>query len=590
MTESAAPPGNPKPSTPPAALVPPAPLAPPVALAPPGPPTPDAEATEETAPNTSKLDAAHTPAPPLPPSPQPPAQGVMAPNAPAYGAAPSAPQLGEAPPPQHGPYRIGHDGKPPAPPFTPSRVPLRNILFGAAGVVALVAIVLFLAFRTSAPRKARSIGARLDLAAGDVTVNDANGDVKALSGTPLGAGASVTTAKGARALVRTGEGATLFLRGETSLKLLDRGVDVGSGEVWLEAPRVDGDALECTVGSYKVSASDAGVSIKRDGKDVTVYVARGLAILTSPGGRVEIGAGEQGVAKAEGKPAVSAVAFWQDWTGGMGDQHGSRSVGSGTGRLYGLDPNAPAGAPARKLGIAKQVVHAVIRDGVSETEVDQTFSNPGSQPIEGWFWFTVPTTAMVTGFALETNGQLVEGEVIEKREAAAQYGVAMRQGNDPALLEWVDGRTYRARIYPIPASGQRRVVLRYIEMLPMVEGKTRYVYPLRSDDPVRFDEFALSVDVGGTENEVDVASSLDARVEPGGRTVSMRRSGYVPRADFQLELDEQEEAAAGLGVALPGRRQSSRLRDAPLRPREGLREGAAGERGRRARRRHVGRR
>jgi Ca-activated chloride channel family protein len=432
-----------------------------------------------------------------------------------------------------------------APPASPkTRIPLRTILFGAAAVIGVIALFLFVAFRPSAPRKARSIGARLDLAAGDVTVNDANGDVKALSGTPLGAGASVATAKGARALVRTGEGAALFLRGETSLKLLERGVDVASGEVFLEAPRVDGDALECTVGAYRVSASDAGVSIKRDGKDLTVYVARGLAILTSPGGRVEITAGEQAIAKAEGKPTVTPVAFWQDWTGGMGDQHGARSVGSGTGRLYGLDPQAPTGAPARKLGIAKQVVKAVLRDGIAETEVDQTFSNPGSQPIEGWYWFTVPTTAMVTGFALETNGQLVEGEVIEKREAAAQYGNAMRQGNDPALLEWVDGRTYRARVYPIPASGTRRVVLRYIEMLPMIEGKTRYVYPLRSDDPVRFDEFALSVDVGGTEQDIEVASSLDARVEPGGRLVSMRRSGYIPRADFQLELANKKKHPA----------------------------------------------
>jgi tetratricopeptide (TPR) repeat protein len=424
------------------------------------------------------------------------------------------------------------------------RVPLRTIFFAVAAVMGVVAIILFLVFRPSVPRKARSIGARLDLAAGDVTVNDASGDVKALSGTPLGAGASVTTAKGARALVRTGEGAALFLRGETSLKLLERGVDVASGEVFLEAPRVDGDALECTVGAYHVSASDAGVSIKKDGKDLTVYVARGLAILTSPGGRVEITAGEQGIAKAEGKPNVTPVAFWQDWTGGMGDQRGARSVGSGTGRLYGLDPQAPSGAPARKLGIAKQVVKAVLRDGIAETEVDQTFSNPGSQAIEGWYWFTVPTTAMVTGFALETNGQLVEGEVIEKREAAAQYGNAMRQGNDPALLEWVDGRTYRARVFPIPASGTRRVVLRYIEMLPMVEGKIRYVYPLRSEDPVRFDEFALSVDVGGTEQDVEVASSLDARVEPGGRIVSMRRSGYIPRADFQLEIANKKKHPA----------------------------------------------
>ena len=515
MNDSNAPPGKSSPSKPP-----PLPTAEPIdvvesAAIPPRP----APGTAVQLPNV---------APPLPP---PPAQQQQQ-----QQQQQPYPHPGEHPPPQGGPFRVQEHPVNAPPPASKPRIPLRTIFFTAAAVVATVAIILFVVFRPTPPKKARSIGARLDLAAGDVTVNDSNGDVKALSGTPLGAGASVSTSKGARALVRTGEGAALFLRGETSLKLLDRGVDVASGEVFLEAPRVDGDSLECTVGTYRVSASDAGVSIKRDGKDIVVYVARGLAILTSPGGRVEITAGEQATAKADGKPAVTPVAFWQDWTGGMGDSHGSRSVGSGTGRLYGLDPSAPAGAPARKLGIAKQVVHAVLRDGVAETEVDQTFSNPGIQPIEGWYWFTIPTTAMVTGFALETNGQLVEGEVIEKREAAAQYGNAMRQGNDPALLEWVDGRTYRARVYPIPASGTRRVVLRYIEMLPMVEGKTRYVYPLRSDDPVRFDEFALSVDVGGTDQDVDVASSLDARVEPGGRTVSMRRSGYIPRADFQLEL------------------------------------------------------
>ncbi len=420
------------------------------------------------------------------------------------------------------------------------RVPLRTAIFVASAGFAALCTLLYLVYRATPPTKARSLGARLDLAAGDVTVGDTTEDAKALSGTPLGAGATVATAKGARALVRTGEGAALFLRSETRLKLLDHGVDLAAGEIWLDAPRALGDALECAVGTYKVSASDAGLDIKREGNDVVVYVARGLAILTSPGGRVEIGAGEQGIAKADGKPVVTSVAFWQDWTGGMGDQRGVRSAGSGTGRLYGLDPNAAPGAPARKLGIAKQAVRAVLRDGIAETEVDQVFSNPGSQPIEGWYWFTVPATATVTGFALETNGQLVEGEVIEKREAAAQYGAAVRQGFDPALLEWVDGRTYRARVFPIPASGTRRVVLRYMEMLPRIEGKTRYVYPLRSGDPVRFDEFSLSVDVGDPK-DVDVASSLDARVEGGGRTVTMRRSGYVPQADFQLELSAKKK-------------------------------------------------
>jgi Ca-activated chloride channel homolog len=453
-----------------------------------------------------------------------------------YGVVPPPPPQGQ------GPYRVPENQPPPASPPAPARVPYRTILLAAIAILTIGGVVLGYALRPPPPKQARSIGARLDLAAGEVTISD-SGDAKAMSGTPLASGATVSTGKGARALVRTGEGAAIFLRGETKLKLLDRGVDLNAGEIWLDAPKVDGDALAVKSDVYGVSASDAGLSIKKEDGGFSVYVARGLAILTSPGGRIEIGAGEQGIAKGGAKPTVAAVKFWNDWTGGLGDQRASRFVGSGTGRLYGLDPNASAGAPARKLGIAKQVVKAVVRDGIAETEVDQTFSNPGATPIEGYYWFTVPATATVTGFALETNGQLVEGEVIERREAAARYEAAMRTANDPALLEWVDGRTYRARIFPVPASSTRRIVLRYVEMLPIVEGKTRYVYPLRSDDPLRFDELALSVDVGGTEDDVDVATSLDARTENNGRLVSMRRSGFVPRSDFQVEIAHKKKRA-----------------------------------------------
>ncbi|MDB4995063.1 MAG: hypothetical protein JWM74_2495, partial [Myxococcaceae bacterium] len=422
------------------------------------------------------------------------------------------------------------------------RVNRRSLLLLGAAVLLLAGVVVFIATRVAPPLKTRSIGARLDLAAGDVAVSEQGTSTKELSGTPLAIGSHIATGKGSRALVRTGDGAAVFLRGETEIVLADRGIELEKGEVWLDAPRLEGNAIECKLGKSAVSASDAGVSIRRSGDDVTVYVARGLAILTSPGGRTEINAGEEGTSKAGGAPKLAPVAFWQDWTGGMGDQRGAHgSIGTGTGRLYGLDPNASAGAPAQKLGIAKQVVKAVLRDGIAETEVDQTFSNPGGQPIEGWYWFTVPATATVTSFALETNGALVEGEVVEKKEAAAKYAAAMRQAFEPALLEWVDGRTYRARIFPIPASGTRRIVLRYVEMLPNVEGKMRYVYPLRSEDPVRFDEFSLSVDLGTVGPDTPTATSLDATTEQNGKLVTMRRSGYLPRADFQLEMTPKKK-------------------------------------------------
>lgn len=435
-----------------------------------------------------------------------------------------------------GPYR----GVPITPnPPPPRRFPLRLAIGAVALVLATGATTYHYVTKPPPPKVARALGARLDLAAGDVVVEGVDG--RALSGTPLSVGAVIRTKTGARALVRTGDGAAVFLRENAALALREHGVEVIEGEIWVDAPKLGSEAFVVASGKSTVSAADAGIDVRRAGEDLEVYVARGLAVLSGPGGRVEIGGGEQAKAVGGGKPALTSVKFWNDWTGGMVDQRGpGRFLGSGSGRLYGLDPGAPAGAPAKRLGIARQIVRAVVREGIAETEVDQSFSNPGAAAIEGYYWFTIPPTATVTSFALETDGRLVEGEVIEKRDAAARYEAAVRQANDPALLEWVDGRTYRARIFPVPAGGTRRVVLRYSEMLPNVEGKTRYVYPLRSDDPVRFDEFALSVDVGGTEADFDLATSLDARVE-GGRTVSMRRSGFVPRADFQLEMVQKKK-------------------------------------------------
>jgi Mg-chelatase subunit ChlD/tetratricopeptide (TPR) repeat protein len=423
------------------------------------------------------------------------------------------------------------------------RPSLRRFAMLVAAVLAFALLVVWAARRPKPPVRARAIGAELDLAAGEVTVKEAGREFGATSGTPLAVGSRVVTGKGSRALVRSSDGAAIFLRGESEIALDARGFEIARGEVWLDAPRTDAEPCVARAGGTLVSASDAGASIRRAGEDVVVYVARGLAVLASPGGRVEINAGEQGTTKSGKAPVIEPVAFWQDWTGGMGDHRGGQGADA-SGRLYGVDPTGALGTAARPLAITKQSVRAVVRNAIAETEVDQTFANSGSQPVEGWYWFTVPARASVTSFALETDGVLVEGEVIERSDAAAKYAAAVRQTRDPALLEWIDGRTYRARIFPVPAAGTRRVVLRYLELLPRVDGKMKYVYPLRSEEAVHFEEFSIAVDLGPEGASLEVATSLDARIEDGGRRVSMRRSGYVPRADFEVEMKTRSRDAA----------------------------------------------
>lgn len=420
---------------------------------------------------------------------------------------------------------------------TSARVPkgrlLRRVLAiaGLATVVAIFAIAIVR--RNVAPRRSEPLEARMELAAGDVTVEQQGKRVRVGSGAAVLALAKVTTGPGSRALLRLSDGAALFLRGGTSLQLTADGTALEAGEIWLEVPVVDRKPGVLSLGEATVSAAESGLSIRRDAKGSSVYVARGLAHVSAPGGRVEVRAGERALLQPGAAPQVAPVAYWEDWTGGMADQR-LAGGGAGAGRIYGVDFGRN-NSPARALEITRQAVRVTLRSGIAETEVDQTFFNPGEREVEGWYWLTVPEGALVTGFAVENNGQLVEGELIERKEAARQYGAAARAGFEPALLEWIDGRSYRARIYPVNAGNTRRVVTRYLELAPLVDGRLRYLFPLRSEPPVRIGEFSLSVDLGKAGKGMELSTLEDARIENGGQKVTMRRSGFTAQADFLLE-------------------------------------------------------
>ncbi|MGB1276782.1 MAG: VIT domain-containing protein, partial [Nannocystaceae bacterium] len=321
-----------------------------------------------------------------------------------------------------------------------------------------------------------------------------------------------------------------------------------AGQLWLDAPPLEPeqDARVHRLGEagIGVSLSDGGASLALKDGVGEVYVAEGLAIVTTPGGRAEVASGQRAQLTAEGAPEVEPVAFWEDWTGGMGDRTGvSAGGGVGAGALYALDRQAPPGTPALPLTIQRQTVRVAIEGEVAETMVDQRFFNPSSQPVEGWYWFTVPEDAEISSFALETNGQLIEAEVVERKKAAKTYEAAVARANDPALLEWIDENTVRARIFPVPGLGERRIVLRYQQLLSESEGKIRYRYPMAGPpgrDAATIEDFSLQVQLrGGMEGKYGVATRGDATVDDLGRRVSMRRSGFTPRADFELELERK---------------------------------------------------
>jgi Flp pilus assembly protein TadD len=400
--------------------------------------------------------------------------------------------------------------------------------------IALAVLVLWTCEKPP-PKKSASLASRIELAAGNVSVRQAGGKwERAIAGLLLRHGTEVKVGPGDRALIRMDDGSSVFLRHGTSIKLEPEGLTLSAGEVWIDAPGQDQKPASYRAGEVAVSAAGAGLDLRRAGELVEVYVARGFGVVAAPGGRTEVQAGEKVRIQGKGAPRVAAVSFWEDWTGGMADRTLTAGVGGeGTGRIYAIDRARP-GSPPQELEVRAQHVRVLIREGISRTIVDQRFFNPGSAPVEGYYWFTIPEGAAVDRFALDVNGTLVDGEVAERKQARGAYEAAIRQAVDPALLEWIDGRTYRARIFPIPGAGERRVVISYLEALATVDNKVHYIYPMGGAPRVQ--EFALEVDLGEEGEGARLATTADARVEDGGKKVSMRRSGFKPQGDFLLEM------------------------------------------------------
>lgn len=430
----------------------------------------------------------------------------------------------------------------------PRRVRLTLAL--AAALIVLVLLVLWIVSRRSpAPRVSATIEARIELAAGNVSIEHAGKKRTATSGAALPPESTIETGTAARALLRMQDGSVAFMRDAAKVVLGARGLSLTTGELFINAAPAEQKALVHHSREVQVAASDAGYSLSRRAETLTLTVTRGTATLTCASGRMEVQAGQQATVVGNGAPKIEPVAYFDDWTGGMADLPAHATSGVvGAGTIYGVDANRPAGSVPQRLEIKKQAVRAVVRDELAETEVDQTFFNPGEQDVEGWYWVQIPENASVTGFALEANGTLIEAELIERKEAAGKYAAAKSAAHSPAILEWVNEQTVRARIFPIPSGGTRRVVIRYIEFKPIVDGKLTYVYPMGSGETTRIGEFSLSVDLGTRGREMQIATLAEARIENGGERVTIRRSGYTPRAPFQLEAT-LDRARAPLSVA-----------------------------------------
>lgn len=137
---------------------------------------------------------------------------------------------------------------------------------------------------------------------------------------------------------------------------------------------------------------------------------------------------------------------------------------------------APRGE--RTIELSGLEIQVKVSGLLAETTQTMRFYNPNDRVLEGNLSFPLPDNAVVCGYALDVDGQLVDGVVVPKQEARRILEAEERKGADPGLLEQVQGNVYRTRIYPIPPRGARTVRVTYISNLTVDGNQAAYHLPL----------------------------------------------------------------------------------------------------------------
>jgi tetratricopeptide (TPR) repeat protein len=171
------------------------------------------------------------------------------------------------------------------------------------------------------------------------------------------------------------------------------------------------------------------------------------------------------------------------------------------------------------------------------TSVEMTFYNPNRRVLEGELQFPLLDGQQISGFALDIDGKLREAVPVEKAKGQQVFEDVIRQRIDPALLQVTAGNNYKLRVYPLPAQGTRRVMIRYAESLPVsgaaVNPTRRYRLPLEHARDLT--GFSLRVLVRAPENAPALAGTL-----PQGLAFKARG------VDYEAEISRKDFAARGV--------------------------------------------
>lgn len=187
-----------------------------------------------------------------------------------------------------------------------------------------------------------------------------------------------------------------------------------------------------------------------------------------------------------------------------------------------------------------------LKEGAGNVTLEEMFYNPSHARLEGEYIFALPGEAQVHDFNLYINGQKTRGEVLDKNEAKKIYEGIVRRMQDPALLEYMGHSLFKARIFPIEPTNDRKIELSYAQVVQFESDAYRFVLPIKQSGQGSIEKFHMSINLETQSTLGNIYSPThQIHVNRNGKnhaTITVESSNLEADKDFILyySLDKKE--------------------------------------------------
>jgi len=190
---------------------------------------------------------------------------------------------------------------------------------------------------------------------------------------------------------------------------------------------------------------------------------------------------------------------------------------------------------SQPLTLQRVNVLATLAGALAQTRIELVVRNPNARQLEATLEFPLDAGQSVVGFALDVRGEMVSAVPVPKDKGRQVFDDISRRRVDPALLERTAGNNFKLRIYPVPANGDRRVLLQLAETLhPGAQGRMQYRLPLDFGQPMGQFEGRFNLRGGANPQATGALAGVETFARGDETSMQLQRRDWRPREALSL--------------------------------------------------------